>query len=136
MSKYLRGDASLKVTKALPNGAAAVTSDFIDLGHTVNGDHLAEVELLIEAPVQATGILGDAATMKFDVLSSASADGSSPTTIAKEVLVQTGAGGAGAAANSARFRFPSNVARYVGVKCTKSAAGDSSASVMTVSLKS
>lgn len=135
MTRPLLGDAALKVTKALPNGAASVTSDFIDLGNSSNGEFVAHCELLIELPAQVTGVLGDAATIKCDVLTSDSADGSNPTTIAATVLTQTGAGGAGAAAISARFRLPTNCARYVGVKATKSAAGNASGTSMSVSLK-
>lgn len=136
MTRPLLGDASLKVTKALPNGAANVTSSFIDLGNSVNGDFVAdEAELLIELPAQVTGVLGDGTTIICDVLTSPNADGSGPTTVAKAVLTQTGAAGAGSAAVSARFRPTSDTQRYIGVKATKSAAGDASGTNMTVSIR-
>lgn len=131
----LLGDAALKTTKALPNGAANVTSNFLDLGESANAQFLANGELLIELPAQVTGVLGDATTIICDVLTSPNADGSNPTTVAKAVLTQTGAGGAGAVATSARYRPTSDVQRYIGVKATKSAAGDASGTSMTVSLK-
>lgn len=127
-------DNGLKVTKALPSGASSVTTDAIDLGHGTNGDHLAQCELLIEAPALVVGDLANDATMKYDVVESASSDLSSPTVIAKEVIVQTGAGGAGAASASQRYRFASTVKRYVGVKATNSASGDASDKSMTISL--
>lgn len=129
------GDAALKVTRALPNGAANVTSGFLPLGNSANGDFLANGELLIELPAQVTGVLGDATTIICDVLTSDSADGSNPVTVAKAVLTQTGAGGAGAAAVSARFRPTSDTKSYIGVKATKSATGDASGTNMTVSLR-
>jgi len=123
-------DAALRSTVALPSGASATTGNGIDLGHdptrTVPGQLVAEFELLIEVPAVTTGMLGDAATIKYDVVTSANSDLSSPTVVAKEVIVQTGAGGAGAAANSVRFRLPTNCQRYVGLKSTKSASGDAS----------
>lgn len=127
-------DTGLQVTKALPNGAASVTTDAIDLGHGANGQFLAQCELLIEAPALVVGDLADAATMKFDIVQSANSDLSSPTVVAKEVLVQTGAGGVGAAAAAARFRPATNSARYVGVKATNSGVGDASDKSVTVSL--
>lgn len=136
MSRPSLGDAALKVTKALPSGASSVTTaTFIPLDNSANGDFVALAELLIELPAQATGVLGDATTIIVDVLQSASADGSNPVTIAKQVLTQTGAGGAGSAAVSTRFRLPTNITGYVGAKATKSASGDASGSNMTVSLK-
>lgn len=135
MSRPLMKDAGLSVTKALPNGAANVTSSFIDLSNSTNGDFLTNAELLIELPAQVTGVLGDATTIKCDVLTSPNSDGSGATTVATTVLTQTGAGGAGAAATSVRWRPTSDVQRYVGVKATKSAAGDASGTSMTVSLR-
>jgi hypothetical protein len=131
MSQSLR-DALLSVTKALPNGAAAVNSDGIDLGHSTNGEHHANCVLLIESPALLTGDLADAATLTFDV--DDSADNSSFTAIAKGVMVQTGAGGAGAAAKSVKFRLPPQVRRYVRVTATKTGAGDASDKSLTASL--
>lgn len=136
MAGYSVKDISLKKTKALPNGAASTTTDAIDLEIGSRSDFVAPVELLITAPALATGVMGDGKTMKYDVLMSANSDLSSPTVIAKEVLVQTGAGGAGAATNTARFRLPSNVARYIGAKATGSTTGDCSGSSMTIELLS
>ena len=127
-------DALKRVTKALPNGAAAVTTDAIDLEKGANGDHVAGCELLIEAPALTVGELANAATVKYDVVTSDNADLSAPTVVAKEVLTQTGADGAGAAASSVRFAFPTNVKRYVGVKATNSGAGNQSGKSVVASL--
>jgi len=135
VATHMFGDGNLKVTKALPAGASAVTTDGIDTGEGTTGTQITPMEFLLEVPALLTGVLGDAATMKYDVVTSASSDMSGPVTIAKEILVQTGADGAGAAASSARFKIPTNALRYVGVKCTKSSAGSAAASSMTLSLK-
>ena len=132
---YSVGDGALSLTRALPTGASAVTSTAIDLGHGTAGANLAEHEFLLEAPAVTTGMLADAATIKYDVVTSASSDMSSPTTVASTILTQTGAASAGAAATSQRFRLPTNCQRYVGVKATKSAAGDASSVSFTLSLK-
>lgn len=127
-------DLAHKVTKALPSGASSTTTDSVDLGHGTTGENIATHEFLLTAPAVTTAMLGDAATIKYDIVTSASSDLSGPTTVAKEILVQTGAGGAGAATNSVRFRLPTNCQRYVGVKATKSASGDASTVSMTLEL--
>lgn len=135
VAAYNFGDGNLAVTKTLPNGAANVTSTSLDTGESSTGSNTTPYEFLLEVPALTTGILGDAATIIYDVVTSASADLSGPTTVAKAILTQTGAGGAGAAANSVRFRLPTNAQRYVGIKATKSASGDASALSMTLSMK-
>jgi hypothetical protein len=125
-------DAELQVTKALPNGAATVNSGSIDLEHSTNGVHVADCELLIEAPALATADLPDTKTMTYDV--EHSDDDSSFSDLANGVLVQTGADGAGAAAATARVRLPSTVKRYVRVVATNSGTGDASDKSMTAGL--
>jgi hypothetical protein len=127
-------DGNLTRTRALPSGASAVTTDSIDLGEGPSGTFVTPCELNISAPAVTTAMLANAATIIYDIVTSANADLSSPTVVAKEVLVQTGAGGAGAAAATKRFRFTTDVQRYVGVRATKSATGDASTVSMTISL--
>lgn len=134
MAGYSVRDASLKKTKALPNGAASTTSDGIDLELTSRSDMVAQCELLISAPALGATPLPDTKTMKFDLLHSDNSDMSSPVTLAKEVIVQTGASSAGAVAATARYRLPTNVKRYVAAKATGSASGDASGSSFTVEL--
>lgn len=133
MSRPSVSDAQLSKSTALPTGASSVTqASGLDINQTTNGDFLVPTcELLISAPAVTTGMLADAATIKYDVVTSANSDLSSPTIIAATVLTQTGAGGAGAAAASVRFALPSDVKRYVGVKATKSGAGDASSVSVT-----
>lgn len=127
-------DAALKVTKALPNGAANVTSDAIDLGKTSAGDFVANVEFLLSAPALTTAQQPDAKTMIYDVLVSDNADMSVPTTLIAGAITQTGAGGAGAAAATYKFKLPTNTKRYLAIKATGSAVGDSSAKSLTLEL--
>jgi hypothetical protein len=125
-------DALSKVTRALPNGAAAVTSTSIDTATSSAGEQPAEMEFLITAPALAVAAMADAKTMIYAVVGSANADLSGPIVIYDRLLVQTGAGGAGCAAGSARFRLPTTAPRYVGVRATGSAAGDATGSSFTL----
>lgn len=127
-------DELLKVTKALPNGAAAVTSDSIDTGKSSRGDHLAPCELLLSAPALTTTQQPDAKTLTYDILGSDNADLSAPSVTVAGVIVQTGAGGAGAAAAEYRYALPSNGPRYWGFKATGSASGNSSTASGTIQM--
>ncbi|MCL4193983.1 MAG: hypothetical protein KJZ87_19755 [Thermoguttaceae bacterium] len=128
-------DASLVRSVALPNGANTVYSDGIDLGAlSGRGARLYEAELLIEAPALVTADLGDGATMKYSIQTDDDAAFGSPTVVAADVIVQTGAGGAGAAAQTYRWRIPTGCERHVRVRAVNSAAGDASDKSMTVSL--
>ena len=57
-----------------------------------------------------------------------------PTTLAKAILTQLGAGGVGAVAGTVRYRFPSDCDRYVRVNVTNSGAGNCSGKVVTEEL--
>lgn len=127
-------DTQLKGTLALPNGAANVSGAAIDLGHGVSGDFLAQSEFLLSAPALNTTQQPDAKTLIYDVVHSDNSDLSSPSTLYPGVLTQTGAGGAGAAAATFTFRVPVDVKRYVGIKATGSASGNSSTASATLEL--
>ena len=128
-------DSAVKVTKALPNGAATVASDGIDLGHGTKGDFLAACELEIAAPALAVADLANGDTMTYDVYHDTASDFSSETLLMDNVITQTGAGGAGAAAQTVAVRLPVDVKRYVRVKATNSAAGDASDKSLTARLR-
>lgn len=125
-------DTLVKVTKALPNGAASTTSDAIDLGHGDKGDFLAPVEFKISAPALGATPLPDAKTMKYSIVHSDNSDLSSPSTLMPDVITQTGAGGAGDTAETLVVRLPVDVKRYIGLKATGSASGDASGATMTL----
>jgi len=130
----LLGDAELTVTKALPNGAATIYTDGIDLGVSDDGLHLADCELEISAPALATAELGDGDTIKYSVEMDNDSAFGSPTALFPDVLTQTGADAAGAAAATKRVRLPSDVERYIRVKAVNSAAGNASGKSVTASL--
>lgn len=128
-------DALLKVTKALPNGAASTTSSALDLGMSANGQFLAQCELLVTVPALSTAQQPDAKVQTYFIVESDNSDLSSPVVVCRlEKLTQTGAGGAGAAGATQRYRPSTNSKRYIGVKSTGSAAGDASGVSMTAEL--
>jgi len=122
-------------TKALPNGAASSSTDAIDLGPLTDRGARPPMELEILAPALTAAQLPDDKTMTYKVESDSASNFASPKTLADAVLVQTGAGGAGAAAATARFAIPSDCERYVRVTATNSGTGDASGASMTVNLK-
>ncbi len=134
MAGYSVRDNAHKVTKALPNGAAATTSDAIDLGLTARSDFTAPCELLITAPALGATPLPDAKTMKYDILMSDQSNLGTPTTLVAAAITQTGASSAGAVGAEYRFRLPTGVKRYIGVKATGSGSGDASGSSFTAEL--
>lgn len=127
-------DRELKVSRALPNGAAAVTSTPINLGHGSRGDWTTNAEFLISAPALVVGDLANTSTMTYDVVTSLASDMSSPTTVIKSAIVQTGAGGVGAAAATYQFKLATDTQPYVAVKATNSASGDASDKSFTLEL--
>lgn len=127
-------DALARVTRTLPSGAASVTSlaSIGPFGKTQWGSAVALVDLLLTAPAMNTTQMPDAKTMTYDIISSDNADLSSPTVIAPGVIVQTGAGGAGCAAATARWRPSADSKAYIGLKATGSAAGDATGASATL----
>jgi hypothetical protein len=134
MGGFLRADANLKNTRALPNGAATVYSSGIETGNSSRGDFLADCELLLTVPALATGVLGDAATVKYSLQHDDDPAFGSPVALEDDIITQTGAGGAGAAGTSKRFRLPTNVKKNIRLKVVKSASGDASGSSATLEL--
>jgi hypothetical protein len=129
-------DANFSVDRALPNGAATVHSTALDLGAiSAAGAFLADAEILVEAPALVVGDLGNGDTMKYHLECDSDAAFGSPRTFASDIITQTGAGGAGAAADTARLRLPSNCERYVRLGITNSGAGDASDKEATISLR-
>lgn len=131
---YAVRDKSLKVTKALPNGAATTISDGIDLMNGSFGVFTAATELLLSAPALTTTELPDTKTVKYDVFHDTASDFSTEAKLIEDLITQTGAGGAGAAAATARLRLPTNVKRHIRIKATNDGAGDASAKSMTIEL--
>ena len=124
-------DSLLKVTKALPNGAATVYSDGIDLGHGSRGDFLAAADFKVSAPTLTTAQLPDTKTMTYSIQHDDDAAFGAVADLYPGVIVQLGAGGAGAAALTFTARLPVDVKRYVRVKAVNSGAGDASGASLT-----
>jgi hypothetical protein len=124
-------DGLLKVTKALPNGAATVYSDGLDLG---GGDIVAPFEVKISAPALVVGDLGNADTMKYSLQMDTDPAFGSPTELLDDLIIQTGANGAGAAAATKTVRLPVATERYLRLKVVNSAAGDASDKSATLEL--
>jgi len=116
-NKFNVKDSALQITRALPAAASStVTSTALDLGHTANGAPLERGEILVSAPAVTTTMVPDTRTMTYNLIASANADLSSPVTVVSGLIVQTGAGGAGAAAATARYKPASDSLRYYGLQ--------------------
>lgn len=121
-------------TAALPEGAASTQTAGFDLGHNISGKLLAGCELVLDAPALATLELPDTKTVTYSIETDDNAAFASPTVLAASFLVQTGAGGAGAAAAQKKFRLPTGVERFVRVKATGVATVAAQTKTMTVSM--
>jgi hypothetical protein len=130
---FLARDAKLIKSIALPNGAATVTSAAIELGNRVGNDFVADCELLITAPALVVGDLANSATMTYNIQQSVDS-GSTWTTHEAGAIIQTGAGGVGAAGATRRFRFPTTVGSQIRLQVTNSGAGDASDKSATIEL--
>lgn len=128
-------DAELTKSFALPNGAATTNSAGIDLANSTKGDFVADGELVVNAPACTTGQLGDTQTLTYSVRHDDAADFSTDAELMPAVIVQTGAGGAGAAAAEKRLRLPTNVKRYVRVRCVKTGASNASTASCEMSFR-
>jgi hypothetical protein len=128
-------DAALSKSKALPAAAGSVYTDTLDLETGSHGQVLAECELHVSAPALNTTQLPDTKTMTYSVEHDTDPAFGTVATLFPTVIVQTGAGGAGAAASDVRLRVPLDVKRYVRVKALGGAAiGDCSGASVTAEL--
>lgn len=133
---FLLGDKLLRATRALPASASAtVDGAAIDLQNSARGEFVAECQLKLSAPAVNTTMAPDTRTFTYSIITSDQANLGSPTVLYPSVIVQTGAGGAGAAAATHVCRLPTNVKRYVGVRIVSGASTtDASAVAATVEL--
>lgn len=114
---------------ALPNGAASTNSATFDLGHNATrGNTPKGPEILITAPAMGATPMGNGKTMVYAIYHDDASNMGSEVALIPQVLVQTGAGGTGCAAATARVRLPKGCKRYVRVKATGSTTGDASGS--------
>jgi len=123
-------DAALTKTKALPAAAAANYTNSIDLGQTTLGPMADEIEVLVE--IEATPSLVDAKTITLTLKDSAD-DSTFVAIPTLATVVQTGASGAGASANSVRFKLPPSTRRYLRLDAAVlTAGGDNTAKNYTL----
>lgn len=119
---YKLKDAAMKGTRILPSAASTtVDGAALDLKKRTRDDFVADCEFLLSVPALNTTILPDTRTMSHSIIHSDNADLSAPTVLMSNVIVQTGAASAGAAADTYRFRLPTNVKRYIGVRVVSGA---------------
>lgn len=99
--------------------AAGANTAIFDLEQADGGD-IEKVVFELAAPVLTTTQLTDAKVVTYTLQDSA--DGSSFASVDPLITTtQTGAGGAGAAAKTIRFRLPVNTRRYVRIAQTATA---------------
>lgn len=110
-------DAAMRGERALPSAASTtVDGAALDLRVSAKGDFLAQVEFQLSAPAVTATMVPDTRTQTYSIIHSDNADLSAPVVLMPSVIVQTGAGGAGAAAASYAFKVPTDVKRYLGVR--------------------
>lgn len=134
-SQYINTHADLTKSKALPNGAATVATDGIQLHNEASGEFHVDCEIEIAAPVLTTAELPDAQTMIYDIYHDDASDFSGEVLLASAVITQTGAGGAGDAAETQIYKPHTATKRHIRVKATNSGAGNASAKSVTVTVK-
>lgn len=126
-------DAELAGELDLPNGAATVIGAEIPVGNNSTGDFTALMELLLTAPALVVGDLANGSTMKYSIVTENADTLYAPTVLLRDVITQTGAGGAGAAAATWQGRLPvGGVLRTVGLQIVNSASGDASDKTATL----
>jgi hypothetical protein len=123
-------DALMKGTRALPAAASStVDGAAIQLDNSSRGHFPGNVEFKLNAPAVNTTMAPDTRTFTYSIIHSDNADLSSPSVLMPSVIVQTGAGGAGAAAASYQGRLPANVKKYVGARVISGASTADASSV-------
>lgn len=133
MFGYNVKDAELQQSESLPNGANTTTTDPIQLhSGAAKSAFLAECALLLSAPALGATPLPDGQTVTYSIEHSDTID--SGYTAVSPSVVQTGAGGAGAAAATLRICPPDDVKKFVRGKAVKTGAGNASASTFTLEL--
>lgn len=129
-------DSGAAVTLALPSAASTtVTSTGFDLGETTA---LAVTdgkwEFLLTAPALTTTMLPNGDTMTYNIVAADNAAlSTNPTTLVAGAIVQTGAGGVGAALAKYRYRLPSVSQRYIGITIV-SGSGVTNSSTLSATL--
>jgi microcystin-dependent protein len=132
---YNLPDANMQLTLAGPAAASStvVSSAGFDTGETTalafqSGDF----EWQLTAPALSATILPNGDTMTTNIVAADNAAMSTNLTVLASI-VQTGAGGAGAASASIRYRLPSVCQRFIGIQ-TVSGSGTTTAAGVSATL--
>jgi len=124
-----RKDALYITSKA--NAAAGANSDAFDLEQAVGGD----IEpLAVELALPAEALLSDAKVLSYALQDSADGVTFAQVDPCGVITTQTGAGGAGVAAKTVRFRLPPITRRYIRIAQTVTATPGTLSGSFTVSL--
>lgn len=117
--EFNRNQQDLNYTSTVTLLAAGANTASFDLEQVVGGD-IEEVVFELAAPALTTAQLADTKVVTYAFQDSA--DGSSWAAVDPAIsTTQTGAGAAGAAAKTIRFRLPAGTRRYVRIAQTASA---------------
>src|SRR4029077_4618434 len=117
-------------TRVMPSAASTtVDGAIIDLKHGSFGDFVADCDFKLSAPAVNTTMAPDTRTFTYSIIHSDNADLSSPTIINSACIVQTGAGGVGAATANITWGPPVDVHRYIGVRVVSGASTADASSV-------
>lgn len=117
--EFNRNQQDLNYTSTVTLLAAGANTAAFDLEQIVGGD-IEAVVFELAAPALTTAQLTDAKVVTYAFQDSA--DNSSWAAVDPAIsTTQTGAGGAGAAAKTVRFRMPANTRRYVRIAQTATA---------------
>jgi hypothetical protein len=132
---FLMADAKLSVTRLLPAAASATVNSLgIDLETGTRSDFVAATEVLVSAPALSTTIAPDTRTMTYRIQHDTDSAFGTAATLVDNLIVQTGAGGVGAAAATARFKLPTNVKRYIRLQIV-SGASTTDASALSATMQ-
>lgn len=113
---------------AMGAASASTTSTAVDLQTVGTGSYRdGNIEFELAIPALATGIIPDGSVVSLILETSTTSNFAAITGTYTETV--TGAGGAGIAATSARFRIPSDCPRYVRFKTTRGSGGTTAAGV-------
>jgi hypothetical protein len=128
--EFNRNQQDKNYTSTVANAAAGSNSATFDLEQVVGGDI---EEFVVELALPAEAGLSDTKVLTYTVKDSA--NGSSFTVLDPSLATtQTGAGGAGVAAKTVRFRLPPGARRYVRVEQTATATPGTLAGSYTLKL--
>ena len=122
-SSITRDKAVDPIPFAMGAASASTVSTAIDIG--LNSFTDGNIEFELSVPALATGVIPNASVVSLILETSATSDFAAILSTQTETVV--GAGGAGIAATSARFRVPSDSAQFIRFKTSRGSGGTTAA---------